>query len=152
MARQPAGRTSCALPVVVVSSVYVPLALAVHVPLTLREPEIVRFTQLRGSRPASETSTFPLNFRQDELTLHVPNTLPPHGVPPGHDPPAPPLPDEPPPVPTAAPPPVPPVPDGVSEPPEHAPEIIPNAIAMARPAGRIFIEPLPSPMGTYISR
>ena len=39
--KQPAGSLICAVPDVVVPSVYVPSELAVHVPVTLSEPEIV---------------------------------------------------------------------------------------------------------------
>jgi hypothetical protein len=65
---------------VVVSSVYVPLALAVHVPVTLSEPEIVGFVQLRGSRPAADASTVPLSLRHGDVTVHVPTTSPPQAV------------------------------------------------------------------------
>ena len=47
--------------------------LAVHVPVTLSEPEIVTFLQVRGSRPASEMSRLlPLSVRHDDA--HVPGS------------------------------------------------------------------------------
>ena len=46
--KHPAGSSTVASPVVVVPSVYVPSALAVHVPVTWTEPEMVGFVQLRG--------------------------------------------------------------------------------------------------------
>ena len=55
--KQPAGSLTCAVPDVVVPSVYVPSDLAVNVPVTLSEPEIVTLLQERGSSPASEMST-----------------------------------------------------------------------------------------------
>ena len=69
------------MPDVIVPSVYVPLELAVHVPLTVRDPEIVTFLQLFGSRPASEISRLlPVKLRHDELTFQVPTALPPQAV------------------------------------------------------------------------
>jgi hypothetical protein len=121
--------------VVVVLSLYVPLELAVQVPLTLRVPATVTFLQLEGSSPAIVMSRFPLNFKHDGVTVQVPTTSPPHGVtlvaseqaePP---PPAPPLPE------------APPVPDEVPELP-HAPESIPNAITVAITGDWNFIERL----------
>src|SRR4051812_37012455 len=63
MCRHPSGSCTVKLPVVVVASVNVPLALAVNVPATLSDPEIVGVTQVRGSRLALEISSFPSIFR-----------------------------------------------------------------------------------------
>ena len=118
----PAGRSSSSVPVVVVPSVYVPSELAVHVPLTLRDPVIVTFLQLPGSRPAAEMSrSLLLRSRHAELAVQVPTTLPPQAVTFVHDVPPPPVPPLAlPPVPTEPPlPPVlelPPVPEGLFEP------------------------------------
>jgi len=126
--KHPASSWTVALPVVVVPSVYVPFAFAVHVPLTLIEPEIDALLQVRGSRPTSEMSRAPLKFRQDDVTFQVPTTLPPHGAPFGQDgPPVPAVPVDP-----AVPLLEPPVPDRVPVVGLHAPEIIPIAIAIAR--------------------
>jgi hypothetical protein len=124
------------LPVVVVPSVYVPLALAVQVPLTLREPESVTFVQAEGSSPALEMSRFVLRkSRHDELTFQVPTTSPPQAVIPGQ------VGAPPPPVP-AVPLELPPVPDGLGEVAVHAPEIIPAMSAVVRAAERSFINGL----------
>src|SRR5262249_31410572 len=77
--KHPAARSSCGEPVVVVASVYVPLA-AVKVPVTLKEPEIATLLQVRGSRPSHDGSTLPLTGRHDEVTVQVPSTVPPHAV------------------------------------------------------------------------
>jgi hypothetical protein len=79
--KQPAGSSMSAEPVVVVPSVYVLLAVAVHVPVTSSEPVSVTFLQLVGSRPASEMSRLLLeSARHDELTVQVPTTLPPQAA------------------------------------------------------------------------
>jgi hypothetical protein len=123
------------VPDVVVPSVYVPLELAVHVPLTVRDPEIVTFLQLFGSRPADEISRLlPLKVRHDELTAQVPTALPPQAVRLEQDAVAPP-PLELPPVLVA--PPLAELPPDVGELPElepelHAAEISPNAITIVR--------------------
>src|SRR5947208_7458842 len=83
--KHPASSWPVAVPLVVVPSVYVPFAFAVHVPLTLSEPEIEAVLQVRGSRPTSEMSRAPLNARQDDVTFQVPTTLPPQGDPFGQD-------------------------------------------------------------------
>src|SRR5262249_36965452 len=98
--RHPASSWIWTVPVVVVPSVYVPLALAVHVPLTSSEPEIVTFMHVRGSRPTSEMSRAPLSVRHDDATFQVPTTLPPQADTFVHDDP---------PVPVLPPPEVPPV-------------------------------------------
>jgi hypothetical protein len=127
------------VPDVVVPSVYVPSAFAVHVPLTLREPANVTFLQLRGSSPANVMSRLlPPIVRHDELTAQVPTTLPPQAVTAGHD-------DPPPPPPVPVIPPlleVPPAPDGVPVLEAQAPEKIAAAIAIARAADCTFIERL----------
>jgi hypothetical protein len=136
--KHPASSWTVALPVVVVPSVYVPFAFAVHVPLTLIEPEIDALLQVRGSRPTSEMSRAPLKFRQDDVTFQVPTTLPPHGAPFGQDgPPVPAVPVDPA-VPLLELPPVP-----VRLPVElQAPEITANPIVRARAADWTFIEGL----------
>jgi hypothetical protein len=145
--KHPAGRSNWTLPVVVVPSVYVPFELAVHVPLTVREPLAVTFLQLRGSRPASEMSTFELDtVRHDDITVQVPTTLPPQADPLAEhaaDVPPVPLPVVPPVVPAVPAAELPPVPVGPSELDVHAPKITPNAIAIARTAADWpFIEAL----------
>jgi hypothetical protein len=111
---------------------YVPSALPVHDPVTLREPVIPTFLQLVGSRPANEISRFPLSFRHDDVTFQAPTTLPAQAVTFGQD--------APPPVPVVPPVPaaplleVPPVPDTWSEGTVQAPESIPNAMAIVRTA------------------
>jgi hypothetical protein len=99
--KQPASSKTVALPVVVVPSVYVPLEFAVHVPFTWSEPEIDATLQVRGSRPTSEVSSAPLSDTHDDVTFQVPTTLPPHGVPFGHN--GAPVPAVPPPLVPAAP-------------------------------------------------
>jgi len=123
--------------VVVVPSVYVPFAFAVHVPLTLIEPEIDAVLQVRGSRPTSEMSRAPLKFRHDDVTFQVPTTLPPQGDPFGHDgPPVPAVPVDP----VVPAPEVPALPVGVVPVELHAPAIIANARAVVRTAGRTVVE------------
>jgi carbon monoxide dehydrogenase subunit G len=53
------------VPVVVVPSTYVPLALAVKVPVTLNEPEIPTLVQVRGSSPSQDGSTLPFTVRHE---------------------------------------------------------------------------------------
>ena len=81
-------------------------------------------------------SSFPLNFRQDELTVQVPTTLPPQAVtlsqeawPPPELPPVPPI---------CVPLEIPLMPDGVSECMLHAP-MVANDIAITRRADWTFI-------------
>src|SRR6478735_9699529 len=57
--RHPAGSCTVKLPVVVVLSVNVPLAIAENVPVTLSVPEICGSTQVLGSRLALEISSLP---------------------------------------------------------------------------------------------
>jgi hypothetical protein len=113
--------------------------LAVNVPVTVSEPEIVTLLQVRGSSPARAMSTLlSLSVRQDELTVQVPTTLPPQAVPFGHETPLPPVPLPPapvllPPVPVV--PPVlelPPVPEPVMPLELQAPVIIAKAAVIAR--------------------
>jgi hypothetical protein len=137
--KHPAGRSIRRLPVVVVPSVYVPPASALHIPLTLSVPATIGFLQLDGSRPANETSRFPLNFRHEDVTVQVPTTSPPQAVTSEHAPPPPPDPLL-----------VPPAPVGPPEVGVQAPEInpnvpnVPNASAIARRADWTFIERAPS--------
>jgi hypothetical protein len=81
-------------PVVVVLSAYVPLALAVHVPVTCRDPATGTDWH---PRERSFTSKSPDRLRHDDVTFQVPTTSPPHGVAVGQLLPVlPPLPGEPP--------------------------------------------------------
>jgi len=127
--KHPATMSRRGVPVVVVPSTYVPLALAVKVPVTLKDPEIPTLVQVRGSRPSQDGSTLPFTVRHEDITFQVPTTLPPQAVTSAHDPPVPP------PAPVVPPPlELPPVPDGVLVVGLHAPENTPNAIAIARAA------------------
>jgi hypothetical protein len=64
-------------PVVMLSSVYVPSPLAVHVPVTWREPVTGTVVQPRLAR---ETSMSPERARHDDATVQLPMTEPPQGV------------------------------------------------------------------------
>ena len=90
MTRQTGASVNCSSPVVVVSSEYVPSALAVNVPVTCSDP----VTGADGQpAPTSDRSRSPLTFRHDDVTVQVPTTLPPQAVTLGQDaPPPPPLP------------------------------------------------------------
>jgi hypothetical protein len=127
--KHPDSSRTVAVPVVVVPSVYVPLAFAVHDPLTFSEPAIEALLQVRGSRPTNEMSRAPLSVTHDDVTFQVPTTLPPQAVPLGQDgPPAPPLPVlEEPPVPVELP--------GLDV---HPSRTVPNK-AIPRTAARTFI-------------
>ena len=85
------------MPVVTVLSVYVPLLLAIQVPVTCREP--VTGTVMHP-RLAKTTSMSPERARHDDATVHEPTAEPPQGVTPGQFgagmPPVPPLPLDPP--------------------------------------------------------
>src|SRR6185436_19144299 len=129
--RQPASSRTVAVPVVVVASMYVPFAFAVHVPLTCSEPEIDAVLHVRGSRPTSEVSSAPLNVTHDDVTFQVPTTLPPQGDPFGQDgPPVPALP----PAPLVPAPLLPAAPERLPPPGVHAPAIATTASAVARTA------------------
>ena len=130
--RQPASSRTVAVPVVVVASMYVPFAFAVHVPLTCSEPEIDATLQVRGSSPTSEVSSAPLSDTHDDVTFQVPTTLPPHGVPFGHN--GAPVPAVPPPLVPAAPVRLPPV--GV----QAAAATATRASALLRTLDRTFVE------------
>ena len=93
ISRHEAGSSSCASPVVAVSSAYDPSDLAVHLPVTCSEPVIGADVQ---SNPNGFKSMSPDSLRQEDVTVQVPTTLPPHGVMPVQDPPPPPLPELPP--------------------------------------------------------
>src|SRR6478609_1791617 len=83
MIRHEGESANCSSPVVVVSSEYVPSALAVNVPLTSREP----VTAVVGQpAPTNARSSSPVTFRHDDVTDQVPTTLPPQGVALGHGP------------------------------------------------------------------
>jgi len=140
--KQPAGSSTFVVPEVVVPSVYVPLAFAVHVPLTLTEPVSLTFLHMVGSSPAGPMSrSVALKVKHDELTVHVPTTLPPQGDPFGQAPPAPVL--ELPPVPPFPVLELPPVPEGSFVPLEHAPARNPAA-TIVRNADRSCMERSPS--------
>src|SRR5689334_17958093 len=113
-------------PVVIVSSVYVPSALAVNVPVTASEPVTGAVGQ---PAPTSDRSREPLTVRQDDATVQLPTTSPPHAVTSGHDAP-PPLP----PVPA-----LPPVPVDPPSPVLQASENAAAAIANTSAAERSFI-------------
>jgi hypothetical protein len=116
--KQAGASSSDSVPVVVVWSVYVPSALAVHVPVTWSDPVTGAGAQFN---PASVRSCSPLNVRQDDVGFHVPTTLPPHGATLEHDMAAPPAPE------------LPPVPDGGGfDVVLHAPRISPKAAARTR--------------------
>jgi hypothetical protein len=121
---------------VVVPSTYVPSALAVKVPLTLKEPEIDTPVQVRGSRPSHAGATVPFTVRHDDITVHVPTTLPPQAVTFEQDNPLPPAPV----VPPLELPPAPGWLPGLLE--AHAPPMIMSAVAIARAADWSFIEGL----------
>jgi hypothetical protein len=128
--RQPATNSIVAVPLVVVASVYV-VAVAVKVPLTVTDPEIVALVQERGSRPIAPGSMEPERSRQDEDTVQLPTTEPSQAVTSGQR--GGPLPPEPPlvppePVPEPPEPVLPPVPE-VPELGEHPTEIVNMAIA-----------------------
>jgi hypothetical protein len=61
-------------PVVTVSSVYLPLSLAVQVPVTSRDPVTGTVLQPKLAR---ETSMSPDRVKQEDFTFQVPTTLPP---------------------------------------------------------------------------
>jgi hypothetical protein len=120
----------CSWPVVVVSSEYVPSALAVNVPVTASMP----VTGADGQpAPTSDRSRAPLTARHDDATVHVPTTLPPHAVTFGQDAPPPPLPPRPV-VPALAPAPVDP-----PRPALHPAETSPTASANTGAAERSFM-------------
>src|SRR5688572_17072228 len=74
--RHSAGSWICESPVVVVWSVNVPSALAVHVPDTSRVPVTGAAVQ---PRPKPAMSALPDTGKQEPATTHVPTTLPPQG-------------------------------------------------------------------------
>lgn len=94
---------NCSVPVVSVSSVYVPSLAAVQLPLTWSDPVISADVQ---PAPTTEGSSVPLTVRHDDVTVQVPTKLPPQAVTFEHEAPEPPLPEAPP-APIAPPPPVP---------------------------------------------
>src|SRR3954447_20326320 len=83
--RHEGANVNCSWPVVVVSSEYVPSALAVNVPVTASVPVTGAVGQ---PAPTSVRSSEPLTVRHDDATVQAPTTLPPHdmalgqGVPP----------------------------------------------------------------------
>src|ERR1044071_1290415 len=87
-------------------------------------PVRVTSLQTEGSRPASEMSRLDeLSDKQEDITVHVPTTSPPQGVPAGQELPAPP---------------VPPPGGGELVAGVHAPETIPKATISAKTAGCTF--------------
>jgi hypothetical protein len=75
--RHEAGNVICSLPDVVVLSKYVPSDLAVHVPVTWRDPVTDADAHPRDN---TDISSCPVTFRQDEVTVQVPTTSPPQGT------------------------------------------------------------------------
>ena len=131
MTRHEGASVNCSSPDVIVSSEYVPLALAVNVPVTWRDPVTGAIGQLA---PATVRSSAPATLRQEDVTVQVPTTSPAQGVTLGQDaPPAPP----PPPGPVA---PAPPAPGDPPVPELHPSPNTPSAIANASAAVRIFME------------
>jgi hypothetical protein len=118
---------NCSVPVVTVSSVYVPSPTAVQAPVTCSDPVIGAEVQ---PAPTTDGSSVPLTVRQDEVTVQVPTTLPPQAVTFEQDAPAPPDAEIPPP---AAPPlpSLPPVPDVVPDPEPHPEKAGPSPTAIA---------------------
>jgi hypothetical protein len=115
MTRHDGPNVNCSSPDVIVLSEDVPSALAVHVPVTWRDP----VTGAEGHpAPTNDRSKVPVTLRHDDITAQVPTTLPPQGVTLEQDPPVAPPPELPavlPPaplleVPAAPPAPPPPVP------------------------------------------
>lgn len=75
--RHEGASMNCSSPDVVVSSVYVPSALAVRVPVTRKDP----VTAADGQPAlASVKSSSPVTFRHDDETVQVPATVPAQGV------------------------------------------------------------------------
>ncbi|HEX5270612.1 MAG TPA: hypothetical protein VFW33_09010, partial [Gemmataceae bacterium] len=68
---------NCSVPVVTVSSVYVPSPAALQVPLTWSDPVINADVQ---PAPTTDGSSVPLTVRHDDVTIQVPTTLPPQAV------------------------------------------------------------------------
>ena len=130
--RQAGANVNCSSPVVTVPSEYVPSALAVNVPVTVREPVTGADAQ---PAPAKDRFRSPLTFRQDDATVQVPTTLPPQAVTLGQGAPPPPLFPAAPVV--AAPPELPPAPGDPPPSGLHPAENIPIAIASA--AARTFM-------------
>src|SRR5690242_14671012 len=87
--RQEGANVSRSSPVVVVPSVYVPSACAVHVPVTTSEPLI---GANRQPVPTNCKSSWPLTVKQDDAAVQVPTISPPHAVPFEQEPPPPPTP------------------------------------------------------------
>src|SRR3954453_10089320 len=117
--RHEGANVNCSWPVVVVSSKYVPSALAVNVPVTASVPVTGAVGQ---PAPTSDRSRAPLTVRHDDETVHVPTTSPPHAVTLGQG--APPLLLPPPPVVPALPG-LPPAPVDPPRPALHATENVP---------------------------
>ena len=80
MTRQAGTNVNCSVPDVVVSSVYVPSELRVHVPVTCRDP-VTGADEQPAAKPNIERSSSPDTFRHDDVAVHVPTRLPPQGVP-----------------------------------------------------------------------
>ena len=74
--RHEASNVICSSPDVTVLSVQVPLALAVHVPITWREP----VTGADGQpAPTNDRSSAPVTVRHVDVTVQLPTTSPPQG-------------------------------------------------------------------------
>src|SRR4051812_28887912 len=77
MTRQEGANVNCSSPVVIVSSAYVPLALTVNVPVTVRDPVTGADAQ---PAPAKDRFRSPLTFKHDDATVQVPTALPAHAA------------------------------------------------------------------------
>jgi hypothetical protein len=87
--RHEAANVNVSLPDVVVLSEYVPLDLAIQVPVTRRDPVTGAGAQFK---PNTDMSSLPVTSRHDDVTVQVPTTSPPQGCTLEQDaPPAPPL-------------------------------------------------------------
>jgi hypothetical protein len=68
---------NCSEPDVIVLSEYVPSELAVHVPVTRKDPVIGAGAQWA---PTVDRSSCPVTVRHDDVAVHVPTRLPPQGT------------------------------------------------------------------------
>ena len=75
--RHDGASANCSLPDVVVLSEYVPSELAVHFPVTWRDPVTGTDAQ---PKPNNDRSSAPDTLRHDDVALHVPTKLPPQAA------------------------------------------------------------------------
>ena|SRR6187431_1989333 len=122
-------KVKCSSPVVIVSSTYVPSALAVNAPVTASDPVI---GAEQPGAPTSDRSSVSLTVRHEDATCQVPTTSPAQGDTLAQT--APPLP--PPPLGELPPEEVPPVCGELPVSEEHARKSIPRLVAKARAAAR----------------